>query len=299
MFRGFFGYFRVFLPSVTNFVSKGSSLGVVLGSLFPLLSQSIDWFEGLLSERRAISEVRSSELEIGLLSNDNLVGVEVDTVVSVPREVRAFHAFGEACGLDDKMLSRFRDRFQFPEWVKVRLPQEKERACHFLLGEVCFHEAAFQCGLRLLIHPFIMELLDRFGIAPGQLMPHSWRIVVSCMEIWLVAIEGDMIRVDELVYLYRLKDSKEHGYYELVPWERRTRIVRDLPSSFRYWKSRFFFVSGDDWETPSSEVWGDLPRLLRWWGTPRLGASLFLFALCSSFGFVYSIIANFWGSLCN
>ena len=126
MFRGFFGYFRVFLPSVTNFVSKGSSLGVVLGSLFLLLSQSIDWFEGLLSERRAISEVRSSELEIGLLSNDNLVGVEVDTVVSVPREVRAFHAFGEACGLDDKMLSRFKDRFQFPEWVKVRLPQEEE-----------------------------------------------------------------------------------------------------------------------------------------------------------------------------
>ena len=32
----------VFLPSVTNFVFEGSSLGVVLGSLFPLLSQSID-----------------------------------------------------------------------------------------------------------------------------------------------------------------------------------------------------------------------------------------------------------------
>ena len=32
----------VFLPSVTNFVSEGSSLGVVLGSLFLLLSQSID-----------------------------------------------------------------------------------------------------------------------------------------------------------------------------------------------------------------------------------------------------------------
>ena len=36
-----------------------------------------------------------------------------------------------------------------------------------------------------------------------------------------------MIRVDKLVYLYRLKKSKEHGYYELVPWERRTRIVWD------------------------------------------------------------------------
>ena len=95
-----------------------------------------------------------------------------------------------------------------------------------------------------------MELLGHFGIASRQLMPNSWRIVVSCMEIWLTATDKDMIKVDELLYLYCLKLSKEHGYYELVPWERRTRIVRDLTSSFRYWKSQFFFVSGDDWETP-------------------------------------------------
>jgi len=160
--------------------------------------------------------------------------------------------------------------------VRVRLPSEEEWACHFFPEEVCFYEAAFLCGLRFPVHPFLMELLDRFGIAPGQLMPNSWRIVVSCMGIWLVATDGDMIKVDELIYLYRLKESKEHGYYELVPWERRTRIVRGLPSSFRYWKSRFFFVSGDYFETPSNKVWGDLLRLLRWWGTPCLGVSLFL-----------------------
>ena len=48
----------------------------------------------------------------------------------------------------------------------------------------------------------------------------------------MAAMDGDMIKVEELVYLYRLKESKEHGYYKLVPWEKRTRIVRDLPSSF-------------------------------------------------------------------
>ena len=87
---------------------------------------------------------------------------------------------------------------------------------------------------RFPIHPFLMELLNRFGIAPGQLMPNSWRIVVNCMGIWLAATDGDMIKVNELVYLYRLKASKKHGYYELFPWERRTRIVRDFPSSFKY-----------------------------------------------------------------
>ena len=101
-----------------------------------------------------------------------------------------------------------------------------------------------------------MELLGFFGIASGQLMPNLWRIVVNCMEIWLTANE-DMIKVGELVHLYRLKESKKYGYYELVPWARRARkarIVKGLPSSFRYWKSRFFFMSGDDFKTLVSEA---------------------------------------------
>ena len=77
-----------------------------------------------------------------------------------------------------------------------------------------------------------MELLGFFGIAPGKLIPNSWRIVVNCMEIWLAANEN-IIKVGELVHLYRLKESKEYGYYELVTWVRRARIVRGLPSSFR------------------------------------------------------------------
>ena len=113
----------------------------------------------------------------------------------------------------------------------------------FFPGKICFYEAAFSCGLRFPIHPFIMELLDHFGIAPGQIMPNLWRIVVNCMEIWLATI-GDMIKVGELVHMYRLKESKEYGYYELVPWGRKTRIVKGLPSSFRYCKSRFSLCSG-------------------------------------------------------
>ena len=130
-----------------------------------------------------MSKVRSSELKTRLSFNDDLVEVEEDTAVSIPWEVKAFHALREVCGLDTKALSRLRDRFQFPERVRVCLPHGKERACHFLPREVCFYEAAFLCGLRFPIHPFIMELLSHFNIAPKQLMPNSWRIVINCMEI--------------------------------------------------------------------------------------------------------------------
>ena len=84
--RGLLGVF----PRVENFVFEGNSLGMVLTELCPLLRQSLDRFEGLIRERGIMSEVRSSELDIGLLSSGE--SVEGDTAVSTPREVRAFYA---------------------------------------------------------------------------------------------------------------------------------------------------------------------------------------------------------------
>ena len=116
-------------PHVENFVFKGNSLGVVLTDLCPLLYQSLDWFEELVRERGIMSKVRSSELDTGLSSSGE--PVEGDTAVSTPREVRAFYALEEACGLDANTIARFKDRFQFPERVRVRRPSDEDRACHF------------------------------------------------------------------------------------------------------------------------------------------------------------------------
>ena len=95
------------------------------------------------------------------------------------------------------------------------------------------------------------------------------------MVIWTTIADGDMITLNEFTHLYRLKESKEFGYYEFVPWDRSSRLVVDLLSFFRYWKSRYFFVSGDGWETMSDEFWGNVPRLLRRWETPHIGAFAF------------------------
>ena len=107
-----------------------------------------------MREQEAMSKVRSSKLEIGLLSSGD--SVEGDTVVSTPREVRAFYALQEVCGLDIDTLGRFKDIFQFLERVRVRLPSEEDQDYHFFLGEVCFYESTFACGLRFPIHPFLM-----------------------------------------------------------------------------------------------------------------------------------------------
>ena len=104
-----------FLPLVGDFIFAGCGLSAVLGKLSPILSQSIAWFEG---ETKRMSEVRSSELETGLLSSDG--PKEGDIAVSTPRVVRAFHALKEVCGLDADTVGRFKDRFHFPEPIHVR-----------------------------------------------------------------------------------------------------------------------------------------------------------------------------------
>ena len=116
-----------------------------------------------MREREIMSEVRSNELDIGLSSSGK--PVEGNTAISTPREVRVFYALEEVCGLDAETVARFKDRFQFLARVCVRRLSDEDRACHFFPGEICFYEAAFSCGLRFPIHPFIMELLDHFGIA--------------------------------------------------------------------------------------------------------------------------------------
>ena len=54
--------------------------------------------------------------------------VEGDTAVSTPREVKAFYALEEVCGLDADIVGRFMDIFQFPERVRVCRPNDEDRA---------------------------------------------------------------------------------------------------------------------------------------------------------------------------
>ena len=204
------------------------------------------------------SEVGSGDLKKGSSSNVGEEGAGVDTTTFAPSHVpssshpsapshvpssshpsapavaRPFHALKEKCSLKIEVFSKFRDRVQFPKETRARLPKIGEKDCAFTHGEVCFYEAAFSCDLRFPVHPFIMELLHYLNLARGQLMPNSWRIVISCMVIWTTIADGDMIILNEFVHLYRLKESKEFGYYEFVPWDRKLLLIVDLPSSFRY-----------------------------------------------------------------
>ena len=141
-------------------------------------------------------------------------------------------------------------------------------------------EAIFNNGLSFPVHPFVRKLLSLLNLAPTKLVPNSWRTVICCMVLWISANDDDIIRVAEFIHLYCLRSSTHSGYREFKPWDMKSRLVFDSPSSLHEWKKSFFFVSGDGWKVTPNEDLDNAPRLIRQCGVAVSGVSfsfLFLF----------------------
>ena len=166
--------------------------------------------------------------------------------------------------------------------MKIRIPSDEERACHSYANEVCFYEADFTRSLHFPVHPFVKELFSYLHLALAQLLPNSWWIIISCMVVWMSTNDGDVIRRDKFLHFYRLRKSKDPGYYEFKPWDRASRLILDYPSSLRNWKPNFFFVSGSGWEFVPGKDLDEAPKFFHSWGVPVSSAS-FLSFCCFSF----------------
>lgn len=117
----FFARLSVFLeslggqhPQVGLFMSRDCALRLVLLKVHPLICHSLIQYH-LVSEM--VEEmvmgvgIRSSELNMGLSSSDNPMGMEVDTTMSKPfssSSKKPFHALVEKCVLEEKHMRRFR-----------------------------------------------------------------------------------------------------------------------------------------------------------------------------------------------
>ena len=90
---------------------------------------------------------------------------------------------GQFCVPSQERTKMEQDRFQFLDSVKIGILSDEKRACHSYADEVCFYEADFTSGLCFPVHPFVRELFSYLHLALAQLMPNTWRIIVSCMVV--------------------------------------------------------------------------------------------------------------------
>uniref|UniRef100_A0A2N9HC84 Transposase (putative) gypsy type domain-containing protein n=1 Tax=Fagus sylvatica TaxID=28930 RepID=A0A2N9HC84_FAGSY len=216
------------------------------------------------------SQGRSSETAES--SSSDSVSQEPRIPVSVRNLNKPFIAEGVPSKLIDKDVVRIRSRYQIPENIVLRLPDDGEWACSSNGEDIALYEDSLTGGLRLPFRPFEREVLHRLGISPSQLNPNGWRIMTGLQVLWRMASEGEYdLSVDEFFFLYKLTYMPSTpGVWGFMRHRGSPKLILELPNSNRSWKPKFFFLCGSHFEfTPGEEageaLWpssilGDSPR---------------------------------------
>ena len=143
---------------------------------------------------------------------------------------------GPLCG------ETFSRRYRPPFGVQVWSPDILTSYVVQVLKMVCFFEVAFDNGLRFPLDPFIKRVLQHFNVCPSQLSPNLWGILIGL----LVFFRDKGLGVPSIALFLNLFSVKEaaEGFLYLSKCASAPLIISDLPSSHKFWKERYFFVSG-------------------------------------------------------
>ncbi|KAL5766771.1 hypothetical protein ACOSP7_017388 [Xanthoceras sorbifolium] len=162
--------------------------------------------------------------------------------------------------LTEDDVTRLRFTYGIPDGVALRAPYKEERPDWDVPGWTCLYEFPFQrVGFRLPVVGLLRRVLDHFELAPGQLMPNSWRILLA-LDL-LCTREGIVFELPDLFYSYTVREhDTEKGRYNLNLRPNRTHLITELTTNDRLWKDRYFFARGllVDWplgETVVRATW--------------------------------------------
>jgi hypothetical protein len=115
---------------------------------------------------------------------------------------------------------------------------------------------ALEAGLRFPLHAFFSEALSHFRLAPSQLTPNGWRVLVG----FFVLCHSAGVPPSLAVFRHFFSLSSRNGWYGFKCRKGAGALFTGLtsPKSDKEWKRGFFFLtSPEPWACPVR--WGEPP----------------------------------------
>ena len=128
-------------------------------------------------------------------------------------------------------MEAIREKYQILGDVELLLPTATERPSDARAGEFSLYEEALKGGLRLPLPQVVVDVLNRLEVAPGQLMPNVWKIVLACASAWPKVNEGAAMTADEFFACYKASGQQET--WVTLQAAAGKELVAKLPSSIK------------------------------------------------------------------
>ncbi|KAK2645029.1 hypothetical protein Ddye_020224 [Dipteronia dyeriana] len=160
-------------------------------------------------------------------------------------------SYSLASVLTDVDLASIRAIYGIPDSVELHIPNTNERADWDVPRWTCFYEYVFRLGFRFTISSLARPMLVYYDIAPGQLMPNGWRILLS-LTVLRERYEINFGLGCLLHNYYLKKHISDKGRYMLILRSKDHQLIPDTTTNYRHWKDTFFFTRGP----PIDGRWG-------------------------------------------
>ena len=138
--------------------------------------------------------------------------------------------------------------FSILDSVGMRMPLSGELASNPHGTAVAFHPAFLEIGARLPLHPYIRRICQEFMIAPAQLNPNAWRVVIGMYALWRsLGFLAPTLREVGHCYSFRPHRAGGDGWWALASYDKQgvEPLITGLPSSNKEWKKSWFVATED------------------------------------------------------
>lgn len=151
--------------------------------------------------------------------------------------------------IKESHFKTLRDKYQIPDNILFCLPYKSKKCYYDGIEGVGVYEQMLKTGLRFPLSTLHRQLLQHLGLFVNQISPKTWRVFLGVEVLYGAMSDGARrLTVCEFLHCYRHDEiAQSKGMYSFVPKSPLLKLVYETPDSNRNWKSRYFFMEGDEW----------------------------------------------------